>query len=137
MGDKTFTVSSSSWTGKYTVLIFYPFDFTYVCPTELIAFSEAMEEFQKEDTLVFGVSTDSHFTHQAWIKTDRKEGGVGILNFPLISDFSKQMSKDYGFLIQDPNDELNGAALRGLVIINKEGIVRHVQINDAAVGRSV
>ena len=137
LGDKTTRVTTKDTAGKYTVLIFYPFDFTYVCPTELIAFSEKMEEFKKLDTLVYGVSTDSHFTHLAWTSTERKEGGVGKLDFPLISDFSKKMSRDFGFLVEDENDELNGAALRGLVIVGTDGVVRHVQINDAAVGRSV
>ncbi len=137
LGDKTTTVRSSEMLGKYTVLIFYPFDFTYVCPTELIAFSEAMEEFKKLDTLVYGISTDSHFTHLAWLSTERKQGGVGKLNFPLISDFSKKISRDFGFLVEDEEDDLNGAALRGLVIVNPEGVLRHVQINDAPVGRSV
>ena len=136
-GEKVTTVSNEDMQGKYTVLIFYPFDFTYVCPTELIAFSEKMDEFKKLDTLVYGISTDSHFTHMAWMKTPRNEGGVGMLNYPLISDFSKKISKNFGFLVTDPEDELIGAALRGLVIVNPEGIVRHVQINDAAVGRSV
>ena len=125
-GEKVTTVSSEDLRGKYTVLIFYPFDFTYVCPTELIAFSEKMTEFQKLDTLVYGVSTDSHFTHMAWMKTPRHEGGVGMLNYPLISDFSKQMTKNFGFLVTNPEDELIGAALRGLVIVNPEGVVRHV-----------
>ena len=136
-GEEVTNVSSEDLKGKYAVLIFYPFDFTYVCPTELIAFSEKMDEFKKLDTLVYGISTDSHFTHMAWMKTPRNEGGVGMLNYPLISDFSKKISKNFGFLVTDPEDELIGAALRGLVIVNPEGIVRHVQINDAAVGRSV
>ncbi len=97
-----------------------------MCPTELIAYSEKMEEFKKLNTLVYGISTDSHFTHLAWTKTPRKEGGVGTLNFPLISDFSKDISWKFGFLIEDSADELYGAALRGLVILNEEGVVRHV-----------
>ena len=108
------------------MLLFYPFDFTYVCPTELISFSEKMHEFDNLNTKVFGISTDSHFSHLAWINTPRKQGGVGKLNYPLISDFSKQISRDFGFLVEDSQDELNGAALRGLVIINDKGIVRHV-----------
>lgn len=137
MGEKFSKISSSELAGKYSVLIFYPFDFTYVCPTELIAYSERIEDFKKLNTLVYGISTDSHFTHLAWIKTQRKEGGVGTLNFPLISDFSKDISRNFGFLVEDPNDGLYGAPLRGLVIINEKGIVRHISINDAPVGRNV
>ena len=137
LSDKTTRLTSADTKNKYTVLIFYPFDFTYVCPTELTAFSDKMPEFKKLNTLIFGISTDSHFTHLAWTATERKKGGVGKLNFPLISDFSKKMSRDFGFLVEDSEDELDGAALRGLVIVDSEGVVRHVQINDAAVGRSV
>ena len=135
--EETTKVNSADFKGKYVVLIFYPFDFTYVCPTELIAFSERMPDFKKLKTEVYGISTDSHFTHLAWLKTDRKQGGVGNLAFPLISDFSKDISRSYGFLVEDKDDELYGAALRGLVIIDGKGIVRHLQVNDAPVGRSV
>ena len=136
--DTTVTkVSFDDFRGKYMVLIFYPLDFTYVCPTELIAFSEKISEFDALETNIFGVSTDSHFSHMAWLKMDRKQGGVGKLNYPLISDFSKKISREFGFLVEDENDELNGAALRGLVIVGPNGIIRHVQINDAPVGRSV
>lgn len=136
-GDKTFKVSLSQFKGKYLVLVFYPFDFTYVCPTELIAFSDAISQFKEIETEVLGISTDSHFSHLSWIKTERKNGGVGTLNYPLVSDFTKTISKDYGFLVEDAADELCGAALRGLVIIDRKGIVRHIQINDAPVGRNV
>lgn len=126
LGDKFTQMSSTDFNGKYTVLIFYPFDFTYVCPTELIAFSERMEDFKKLNTLVYGISTDSHFTHLAWIKTPRKEGGVGTLNFPLISDFTKKITREFGFLVEEEGDELHGASLRGLVIISDKGLIRHV-----------
>jgi len=135
--DKTFKVSLNEFDGNYLVLLFYPFDFTYVCPTELISFSDTMEEFKKLNTAVLGISTDSHFSHLAWIKTPRKEGGIGSLNYPLLSDFSKSISRDYGFLVDDVSDDLHGAALRGLVIIDGKGVVRHMQVNDAPVGRSV
>ena len=136
-GDDVSKVSFDDYKGKYMVLIFYPLDFTYVCPTELIAFSDKISEFEALETTVFGISTDSHFSHMAWIKTDRKQGGVGHLNYPLIADFSKKISRTFGFLVEDENDELNGAALRGLVIVGPDGVIRHVQINDAPVGRSV
>ena len=136
-GDSTEKVSLEQYKGGYLVMIFYPFDFTYVCPTELIAFSDRMSDFAGLETEVLGVSTDSHFTHLSWIKTERKNGGVGLLNFPLIADFTKKISKAYGFLVEDDADDLCGAALRGLVIIDPLGKVRHVQVNDAQVGRSV
>ncbi|TGZ60943.1 hypothetical protein CRM22_008251 [Opisthorchis felineus] len=118
--------------GKYLVLFFYPLDFTFVCPTELIAFSDKVDEFSKINTAVVGVSTDSHFSHLAWINTPRKEGGLGGLRYPLLADFKKSISRDYGVL-----QEEMGVALRGLFIINPEGIVRQVTINDLPVGRSI
>ena len=130
-------VSLKDYAGKYVVLLFYPFDFTYVCPTELIAFSESMQRFKDMDTAVLGISTDSHFTHLAWTKTERKEGGVGKLNFPLLADISKEISHNYGVLVNNPEDDLYGAALRGLYIIDGNGKIRSIQINDAPVGRSV
>ncbi|OON17046.1 antioxidant, AhpC/TSA family, partial [Opisthorchis viverrini] len=118
--------------GKYLVLFFYPLDFTFVCPTELIAFSDKMDEFSKINTAIVGVSTDSHFSHLAWINTPRKEGGLGGLRYPLLADYKKSISRDYGVL-----QEGMGVALRGLFIINPEGIVRQITINDLPVGRSV
>ncbi|GAA53852.1 Peroxiredoxin-1 [Clonorchis sinensis] len=118
--------------GKYLVLFFYPLDFTFVCPTELIAFSDKVDEFSKINTAVVGVSTDSHFSHLAWINTPRKEGGLGGLRYPLLADYKKSISRDYGVL-----QEEMGVALRGLFIINPEGIVRQVTINDLPVGRSI
>ncbi len=135
--DKTFKVNLEQFKGKYLVMLFYPFDFTFVCPTELIAFSERMDEFKALNTEVLGVSTDSHFSHMAWMKTPRNEGGIGKLAYPLVSDFSKSISRDFGFLVEDEKDGLNGAALRGLTLIDGKGIVKHIQINDAGVGRSV
>ena len=119
------------------MLLFYPFDFTYVCPTELIAFSENIAKFKELNTEVLGISTDSHFTHLAWLKTKREEGGIEQLSYPLIADISKEISKSYGVLVEDREDELFGAALRGLFIIDGKGKVRTLQINDAPVGRSV
>ena len=119
------------------VLLFYPFDFTYVCPTELIAFSEATPQFKELGAEVLGVSTDSHHTHLAWVKTPRTEGGLGRINYPLLADISKNVSRDYGVLVENPADGMYGAALRGLFIIDGTGKIRAVQINDDAVGRSV
>ena len=123
--------------GKYLVLLFYPFDFTYVCPTELIAFSESTNLFKEINATVLGVSTDSHFTHLAWVNTPRTEGGLGNISFPLLADISKNMSRNYNVLVENPEDPMFGAALRGIFIIDGEGKLRSMQINDDAVGRSV
>ncbi|MFQ6104610.1 MAG: peroxiredoxin [Candidatus Glassbacteria bacterium] len=117
--------------GKYTVLVFYPLDFTFVCPTELIAFSDRIEDFKKLGAEVIGISVDSQYTHLAWLDTPRSEGGLEGLQFPLLSDINKTISNDYGILTQD------GVALRGTFIIDGEGIVRSCTINDLNVGRTV
>ena len=119
------------------MLFFYPFDFSYVCPTELIAFSEAMPQFDELKAKVLGVSTDSHFTHLAWVNTPRDDGGLGTINYPLLADISKEMSRNYNVLVENPEDAMFGAALRGMFIIDGEGKLRSTQINDDAVGRSV
>ncbi|XP_061963334.1 2-Cys peroxiredoxin BAS1, chloroplastic-like [Populus nigra] len=126
-------VKLSEYIGKkYVVLFFYPLDFTFVCPTEITAFSDRYEEFKQINTEVFGVSVDSVFSHLAWVQTDRKSGGLGDLKYPLISDVTKSISKSYGVLIPD-----QGVALRGLFIIDKEGVIQHSTINNLAIGRSV
>ena len=102
VSNKEFTeVSLDDYKGKYVVIVFYPFDFTYVCPTELISFSDNVQKFKDIGAEVLGVSTDSHFTHLAWLKTDRKNGGLGEINYPLLADISKTMSRDYGVLVED------------------------------------
>ena len=108
-----------------------------MCPTELVAFSESIQKFKEIDTQVIGISTDSHFTHLAWIKTPRSQGGVGKLKFPLLADISKKISRDYRVLVEDENDDLYGASLRGLFIIDDKGVIRSLTVNDAPVGRSV
>ncbi|KAI1894706.1 hypothetical protein AGOR_G00118510 [Albula goreensis] len=118
--------------GKYLVLFFYPLDFTFVCPTEIISFSDKASEFHDVNCEVVGVSVDSHFTHLAWINTPRKSGGLGHINIPLLADLNKQVSKDYGVLLEGP-----GIALRGLFIIDPSGVVRHMSVNDLPVGRCV
>ncbi|XP_046362388.2 peroxiredoxin-like [Haliotis rufescens] len=125
-------IQLSDFKGKYLVLFFYPLDFTFVCPTEIIAFSDAMDRFRQLNTEVVGVSTDSHFSHLAWINTPRKQGGLGGLKYPLLADFKKSVARDYGVLVEDM-----GVALRGLFIIDPAGIVRQMTINDLPVGRSV
>lgn len=118
--------------GKYVVFFFYPLDFTFVCPTEILAFSDRIDEFRKINTEVIAASVDSGFTHLAWIKTDRKAGGLGTINIPLLSDLTHRISKDYGVYIDDL-----GHTLRGLFIIDGNGILRQITMNDLPVGRSV
>ncbi|CAK7341985.1 unnamed protein product [Dovyalis caffra] len=126
-------VKLSEYIGKkYVVLFFYPLDFTFVCPTEITAFSDRYEEFKQLNTEVLGVSIDSVFSHLAWVQTDRKSGGLGDLKYPLVSDVTKSISKSYGVLIPD-----QGVALRGLFLIDKEGVIQHSTINNLAIGRSV
>ncbi|XP_063629773.1 peroxiredoxin-2-like [Cydia splendana] len=121
----------ADFSGKYVVLLFYPLDFTFVCPTELIAFSDRSKDFANIDCQVLGVSTDSEFSHLAWINTPRKDGGLGKLDIPLLADYKKKMSQDYDVLLD------GGFALRGLFVIDRNGILRHMSINDLPVGRSV
>jgi peroxiredoxin (alkyl hydroperoxide reductase subunit C) len=122
----------SDYRGRYVVLLFYPLDFTFVCPTEVTAFSDRYEEFSKLNTEILGISVDSEFSHLAWIQTDRKFGGVGDINYPLVSDIKKEISAAYNVL-----DPTAGIALRGLFIIDKDGILQHATINNLAFGRSV
>ncbi|XP_062891984.1 peroxiredoxin-1-like [Mobula hypostoma] len=122
----------SSYKGKYVVVFFYPLDFTFVCPTEIIAFSDRADDFRKINCEVIGASTDSHFSHLAWINTPRKQGGLGHMNVPLVADLTHSISKDYGVLKED-----EGISYRGLFIIDEKGILRQITINDLPVGRSV
>ncbi len=133
MPDGTFgKVKLSDYRGKkYVVLFFYPLDFTFVCPTEIIAFDEKLDEFEKRDTQVIGVSVDSEYSHFAWRNTPRNRGGIGQIRYPLVSDITKRISRDYGVLFDE------SVALRGLFLIDKEGVVRHCVINDLPLGRSV
>ncbi|KAG2231211.1 hypothetical protein INT48_001213, partial [Thamnidium elegans] len=125
-------ISLSDYKGKYVVFFWYPMDFTFVCPTEILAFSERIAEFEALDTAVIGASTDSEFSHLAWINTPRKQGGLGEMKIPLLADKTKSIAKDYGVLIEEA-----GIALRGLFIIDPKGTVRQITINDLPVGRSV
>ncbi|HXI09195.1 MAG TPA: peroxiredoxin [Thermodesulfobacteriota bacterium] len=122
----------SDYRGKYVVLFFYPLDFTFVCPTEILALSDRIEEFRARGTEVIGVSVDSHFSHIAWRGTPRKRGGIGEVRYPLVSDLDKSICRDYGVLIEKP-----GIALRGLFLIDKAGKIRHITINDLPLGRNV
>ncbi len=121
----------SDYKGKTVVLFFYPLDFTFVCPTEIIGFDKSIQEFEKRGVQVIGVSVDSQFSHYAWRNTDRKEGGIGEIQYPLVADLSKKISSDYGVLFN------NAVSLRGLFLIDKEGIVRHQLVNDLPLGRSI
>lgn len=125
-------VSLSDYKGKWLVLFFYPLDFTFVCPTEITAISEAAAQFKDLDTEILGVSIDSVHTHRAWINTPVDQNGLGKLNFPLGSDITKSVSKDYGVLIEE-----EGIALRGLFIINPEGELQYQVVHHNNVGRSV
>ncbi|NIP43937.1 MAG: peroxiredoxin [candidate division Zixibacteria bacterium] len=132
MSDNSFArFSLSSMRGMYVVLFFYPLDFTFVCPSEILAFEEALDKFREREAEVVGVSVDSEYTHLAWKKTPVEKGGIGQIRYPLVSDLNKNIARDYGVLLAD------GTALRGLFLIDKEGIVRHCVINDDALGRSV
>nr|YP_009313111.1 2-Cys peroxiredoxin [Dermonema virens]SCW21365.1 2-Cys peroxiredoxin [Dermonema virens] len=124
-------VKLTEYLGKYVILFFYPLDFTFVCPTEIIAFSDHYEQFKSINTEILGVSVDSEYSHLAWIQTDRASGGLGDLKYPLVSDLKKSISKLYNVLNND------GVALRGLFIIDKEGIIQYSTINNLAFGRSV
>jgi alkyl hydroperoxide reductase subunit AhpC len=124
-------VSLSDYKGKWVYLFFYPFDFTFVCPTEIIAFSEAAEKFEKLGTQILGCSIDSKHVHLRWIDTPRKDGGLGGCRFPLLADVTKSIATAYDVLLP------GGMALRGSFLIDPKGIVRQSTINDLDVGRSV
>jgi peroxiredoxin 2/4 len=131
-GENFGKVSLDSYKGKWLVLFFYPLDFTFVCPTEITAISDAAEEFKKLNTEILGVSIDSVHSHRAWINTPKDANGLGKLSFPLASDITKSVSQDYGVLIED-----EGIALRGLFIINPEGELQYQVVHHNNVGRSV
>jgi peroxiredoxin (alkyl hydroperoxide reductase subunit C) len=132
MPDNSFAeLKLSDYRGKYVVLFFYPLDFTFVCPSEIIAFDRDLKKFQDKDTEVIGVSVDSHFTHLAWKNTPPDHGGIGQIKYPLVADLSKNIARAYGVLANE------AVALRGLFLIDKDGIVRHSVVNDLGLGRSV
>lgn len=133
MGDNSFKedFSLSDYRGKYVILFFYPLDFTFVCPSEIIAFDKALDTFKEKNTEVIGASIDSQFSHWAWKNTPVDQGGIGNIGYPLIADLDKKISRQYGVLLDA------GIALRGTFLIDREGIVRHTVINDLPLGRSV
>jgi alkyl hydroperoxide reductase subunit AhpC len=124
--------SLSDYKGKWLVFFFYPLDFTFVCPTEITAMSEAYDEFKKRNCEVLAASTDSIHSHRAWINTPREDNGLGKLNFPIAADLTKQVARDYGILIEE-----EGIALRGLFIIDPEGELKYQVVHHNDVGRSV
>lgn len=125
------SIRLSDYLGKYVVLFFYPLDFTFVCPTEITSFSDLYNSFKEINTEVLGISVDSEYAHLAWLQTERNNGGLGDLNYPLISDLTKSISKSYNVLTEE------GTALRGLFIVDKQGIIQYSVINNLDVGRSV
>nr|QVY58160.1 thiol-specific antioxidant protein [Eucheuma denticulatum] len=124
-------IKLSDYIGKYVILLFYPLDFTFVCPTELTAFSDAFQKFENLNTEILAISVDSEYSHLAWLQTDREIGGVGNLNYSLVSDLTKQISLSYNVLTDE------GKALRGLFIIDPQGIIQHSLVNNLDFGRSV
>ena len=133
MGDGSFKegFKLSDYRGKYVVLFFYPLDFTFVCPSEIIAFDKALSKFREKNCEVIGVSVDSQFSHWAWRNTPVNNGGIGEIKYPLVADLDKTISRQYGVLLD------MGVALRGTFLIDKEGVVRHAVVNDLPLGRSV
>lgn len=138
--------SLEQYIGKnHVVFFFYPLDFTFVCPTELIAFQEKIEEFEKRGVKVVGCSVDSNFSHWKWLQTEKKEGGIKGVAYPLVADLSKTIAENYGVLAGEYNYNEEGemtfegepVAYRGLFLIDKEGIVRHQIVNDLPLGRNV
>lgn len=121
----------SSYRGKYVVLFFYPLDFTFVCPSEILAFNKAVKVFEKKGAVVLGVSVDSQFSHFAWRQTPVQKGGIGEIGFPLVADLDKKIARDYDVLLNE------AVALRGLFLIDQKGIVRHQLVNDLPIGRNV
>ncbi len=125
-------ITLGDYKGKWKVLFFYPLDFTFVCPTEIVAYSDAIDKFKELNCEIIACSTDSKFSHLAWTQQPRNTGGIGQINYPLLADFTKKVSEDYGVLIEGA-----GVALRGLFIIDDNDVVQHSTINNLSVGRSV
>ena len=132
MPDNSFgSITLSAFKGKYVLLFFYPLDFTFVCPSEILAFNKKVEEFKKKNCELIGVSVDSKFTHLAWKNTPIDNGGIGKIQYPLVQDLNKEIAKTYGILLN------SAVALRGLFLIDTKGFVRHSIINDLPLGRNV
>ena len=121
----------SDYRGRYVILFFYPLDFTFVCPSEIIAFDKALSTFKAKNCEIIGVSIDSQFSHWAWKNTPVQQGGIGNIQYPLVADLDKKISSQYGVLLDA------GIALRGTFLIDKDGIIRHAVINDLPLGRNI
>ena len=126
------TVSLAGYVGRWLVLVWYPNDFTFVCPTELTALSDRADEFDELDTAILGASTDSVYAHRAWMRTPRDENGIAGVSFPIIADATHTIARSYGVLI-----ETEGIALRGLFIIDPDGVMQYATVNNLNIGRSV
>lgn len=131
VGEEFKKLSLSQFKGKWTVLFFYPLDFTFVCPTEITAFNDAYRSFQEVNCEIIGCSVDSKFSHLAWAKTPRREGGLGKLQIPLLADITKKIARDYGVLVNE------AIALRGLFVINPEQKIQYQVVHDLGIGRNV
>ncbi|MCG9874475.1 MAG: peroxiredoxin [Leptospiraceae bacterium] len=131
IGESFKEIKLSDYKGKWVALFFYPLDFTFVCPTEIIEYDTKLDEFKKLGAEVLGVSIDSEYSHLAWKKTSRKEGGIGDVKYPLIADVTKEISKSFGVLLD------TGVALRGTFIIDPAGVIRQATVNDLPVGRNI
>ena len=121
----------SEFRGKYVILFFYPLDFTFVCPSEILAFDRALSKFQEKNCEIIGVSIDSQFSHWAWKNTPINQGGIGNVQFPLVADLDKNISRQYGVLLDA------GIALRGTFLIDRDGVIRHAVVNDLPLGRNI
>lgn len=132
LADNSFgTVELSSYRGKYVYLLFYPLDFTFVCPSEILAFNKKLDEFKSRNCELLSISIDSKFTHLAWKNTPVENGGIGNVQFPMVADLNKEITRSYGI------EHAASVALRGLFLIDPKGVVRHCVINDLPLGRSV
>ncbi len=131
IGQEFKQISLEDYKGKYVVLFFYPLDFTFVCPTEILEFNRKLDEFEKRNVQVVGVSTDSKFSHLAWKNTPVSQGGIGDIRFPLIADFNKHVAEAYDVLLD------GGMALRGTFLIDKDGKLQHITVNNLDCGRNV
>ena len=134
LGNNTINpeLSLDDFKGKPVVLFFYPLDFTFVCPTEILEFNRKLTDFKERGVEVVGVSVDSQFTHLAWKNTPVEQGGIGNIDYPLVADLNKQISTNYGVLLEDA-----GVALRGTFLIDAKGVVRHAVVNDLGLGRNI
>ena len=127
-------IKLSNYLGQYVVLFFYPLDFTFVCPTEILAFSERVDDLKALNCAMLGCSIDSQFVHSRWCQTSKKDGGIGPVKMPLLADINKEVATKYNALVQVGNDK--GVALRATFIIDAKGILRHMFYNDLPVGRN-